>query len=104
MTKLRRVYETVETEARPLEEVALERYGSMEAFNEALEERRWLDERDNRKASRGGSGKDRERRGDDGRRWDEGEKNDIFNAWFPQGTVFDENKVRTAFAISREHR
>ena len=42
--KLRRVYETAE-EGKSVEEVALERYGSREAFEEALEERRILDER-----------------------------------------------------------
>lgn len=43
--KLRRVYETAEEEGKPVEEVALERYGTREAFEEALEERRILDER-----------------------------------------------------------
>ena len=43
--KLRRVYETAEEERKSVEEVALERYGSREAFEEALEERRILDER-----------------------------------------------------------
>jgi len=43
--KLRRVYETAEEEGKSVEEVALERYGSREAFEEALEERRILDER-----------------------------------------------------------
>ncbi|PVF95016.1 hypothetical protein CPB86DRAFT_607813 [Serendipita vermifera] len=45
MMRLRRVYETAEEEGKSVEEVALERYGSLEAFNEALEERRILDER-----------------------------------------------------------
>jgi hypothetical protein len=43
--KLRRVYETAEEEGKSVEELALERYGSREAFEEALEERRILDER-----------------------------------------------------------
>ena len=43
--RLRRVYETAEEEGKSVEEVALERYGSREAFEEALEERRILDER-----------------------------------------------------------
>ena len=43
--KLRRVYETAEEEGKAVEEVAIERYGSLEAFEEALEERRILDER-----------------------------------------------------------
>jgi len=40
--------------ARPVEEVALERYGSLDEFNEALEERRILDERSDRRQSRRG--------------------------------------------------
>lgn len=39
---------------RTVEEVALERYGSMDDFNEALEERRVLDEREQRRQSRRG--------------------------------------------------
>lgn len=39
---------------RPVEEIALERYGSMDDFNEALEERRFLDEKDQRRQSRRG--------------------------------------------------
>ncbi|KZV61507.1 hypothetical protein PENSPDRAFT_592720 [Peniophora sp. CONT] len=45
MMRLRRVFETVEEEGRPLEEVAQERFGSLEAFEQAQEERRILDER-----------------------------------------------------------
>jgi hypothetical protein len=40
--------------SRPVEEIALERYGSMDEFNEALEERRMLDERGQRRQSRRG--------------------------------------------------
>lgn len=53
MMRLRRVYETVEEEGRPLEEVAVDRFGSLEAFEQAQEERRILDEREGRKAQRG---------------------------------------------------
>ena len=49
MVRLRRTYETAEEENRRVEEVALERYGSLEAFNEAVEERRILDEREGKK-------------------------------------------------------
>ena len=56
--KLRRVYEQAEEEGKPVEDVALERYGSLEAFEEAKEERRIIDEREGRRGSRG---KDRER-------------------------------------------
>ncbi|ORY55951.1 CwfJ C-terminus 1-domain-containing protein-like protein [Leucosporidium creatinivorum] len=58
MTKLRRTYETAEEEGRPVEEVAMERYGSMELFNEAREERRILDERDERRKERRSMGGD----------------------------------------------
>ena len=52
MMKLRRVYETAEEEGKPVEEVALDRFGSMEAFEEAVEERRVLDEREGRRATK----------------------------------------------------
>ncbi|BGP20718.1 Pre-mRNA-splicing factor cwf19 [Rhodosporidiobolus nylandii] len=54
MTKLRRTYEAAEEEGRPIEEVALERYGTLEAFEEAREERRVLDERGARRPGPGG--------------------------------------------------
>ncbi|KIY71203.1 hypothetical protein CYLTODRAFT_390789 [Cylindrobasidium torrendii FP15055 ss-10] len=46
MTRLRRVFETAEEDGLPVEQVALDRFGSLEAFEEAKEERRILDERD----------------------------------------------------------
>ena len=49
MMRLRRVYETAEEEGRPVEEVAIDRFGSLEAFEEAKEERRILDEREGTK-------------------------------------------------------
>ncbi|WWD16329.1 hypothetical protein CI109_100755 [Kwoniella shandongensis] len=59
MMKLKRLYEQAEEQGREVEDVALERYGSLEDFNEALEERRVLDERDaRRKQRRGGGGSD----------------------------------------------
>lgn len=54
--RLRKVYETAEEDNRPLEEVAIERFGSLVLFEEAKEERRILDERAGKKADR-----DRER-------------------------------------------
>jgi len=64
MMKLRRVYETAEEEGRSLEEVALDRFGSLEAFEEAKEERRILDVREGRRAGKASSttvkGKERE--------------------------------------------
>ncbi|WVQ86961.1 hypothetical protein IAS59_000680 [Cryptococcus gattii] len=56
MMKLKRLYEQAEEQSRPVEEVALERYGSLDEFNEALEERRYLDDREARRRSRGVSG------------------------------------------------
>lgn len=47
MTKLKRAYEAAEEEGRSLEEVGLERYGSREAWEEALAERRHLDSQAN---------------------------------------------------------
>ena len=46
MMRLRRVYETAEEEGKPVEEVAIERFGSLEAFEEAKEERKILDKRE----------------------------------------------------------
>lgn len=57
--KLRRVYETAEEEEKPIEEVAIDRFGSLEAFEEAKEERRILDEREGRRSSRGGQERSR---------------------------------------------
>lgn len=54
--KLKRLYEQAEEQSRPVEEVALERYGSLDEFNEALDERRYLDDREARRRSRGVSG------------------------------------------------
>lgn len=56
MTKLKRTYEAAEEEGRSIEDVARERYGSLEAFEEAREERRVLDERGDRRKSRRESG------------------------------------------------
>ncbi|KAL1411883.1 Pre-mRNA-splicing factor cwf19 [Vanrija albida] len=56
MMKLRRLYEQAEEQGRSVEEVALERYGSLDEFNEALEERRVLDEREARRRGRGRPG------------------------------------------------
>ncbi|KAF8644514.1 hypothetical protein AX16_008391 [Volvariella volvacea WC 439] len=53
MMRLRRVYESAEEEGRPIEEVGIERFGSLQAFEEAKEERRILAEREGKKADRG---------------------------------------------------
>ncbi|KAI0057848.1 hypothetical protein BV25DRAFT_1841423 [Artomyces pyxidatus] len=63
MMRLRRVYETAEEENRPIEEVDVDRFGSLEAFEQAVEERRILDEREGRRAERG---RDKDRGRDSG--------------------------------------
>ena len=45
MTKLKRVFQTAEEEGVSVEQVALDRYGSLEAFQEALDEKKYLDEK-----------------------------------------------------------
>lgn len=77
MMKLRRVYETAEEEGKPVEEVAIDRFGSLEAFEEAKEERRILDEREGKRAIRGGDDRGRDRKGK-GRPSSEGEKRLMF--------------------------
>ncbi|CAO3613613.1 unnamed protein product [Cunninghamella blakesleeana] len=49
MMKLKRVYEQAEDENRSVKEVGLERYGSKEKFQEALDERAYLDKRKDKK-------------------------------------------------------
>lgn len=56
MSKLKRTFEAADDEGRPIEDVAIERYGSLDAFHEAREERRILDERQGRRMSRRESG------------------------------------------------
>ncbi|WVR03641.1 hypothetical protein IAU60_000636 [Kwoniella sp. DSM 27419] len=56
MMKLKRMYEQAEEQGRDIEDVAMERYGSLDDFREAVEERRVLDERDARRKSRRGLG------------------------------------------------
>ena len=50
--RLRRVYETAEEEGLPVEEVGVDRFGSLQAFEEAREERKILDEREGRRGDR----------------------------------------------------
>ncbi|KAI0801739.1 CwfJ C-terminus 1-domain-containing protein-like protein [Irpex lacteus] len=66
MMKLRRVYETAEEEGKSVEEVALDRFGSLEEFEAAKEERRILDEREGKRSGRESStkGKGKEREGE----------------------------------------
>ncbi|KAK0221827.1 CwfJ C-terminus 1-domain-containing protein-like protein [Armillaria fumosa] len=71
MIKLRRVFETAEEEGLPVEQVAMDRFGSMEAFEEAKEERRILDEREGKRSDRASVSEWRGR--------SEGEKRIMFN-------------------------
>lgn len=57
MKKLQRVQETAEEEGRSVEDVARERYDTLEAFEEAKEERRVLDERSSRRGGSYGGGR-----------------------------------------------
>lgn len=52
MMKLRRLNEQAEEQGVPVESIALERYASMEEYEQALEEKRFLDDRDSRRRSR----------------------------------------------------
>ena len=64
--KLRRVFETAEEEGKLVEEVALDRFSSLEEFEAAKEERRLLDEREGRRATKvvQGQGKGKEPQGE----------------------------------------
>ena len=53
MMRLRRVYETAEEDGVEVEGVAIERFGSLRAFEEAKEERRILDGREGKRLERG---------------------------------------------------
>lgn len=70
MMRLKRVYETAEEEGLSIEQVAIDRFGSLDAFEEAKEERQILDERAGRRPERG--------RGERGPRDNEGEKRFMF--------------------------
>jgi hypothetical protein len=50
MMRLRRAYETAEEEGRPIEEVGIERFGSLQVFEAAKDERRILDEREGKRS------------------------------------------------------
>lgn len=58
--RLRRVYETAEEGGRPVEEIAVDRFGSLEAFEEAKEEKRILDEREGSRAEEKPRGRPKE--------------------------------------------
>ncbi|KAJ3519369.1 hypothetical protein NMY22_g13240 [Coprinellus aureogranulatus] len=81
MMRLRRVYEAAEEEGRPVEEVGIERFGTLEQFEEAKEERRILDERQGKKAERDkGRGRQQDRENNQG-----GAKGFMFNDFEASG-------------------
>lgn len=86
MMKLRRVYESATDEGKPVEEVALERYGSLEAFEEAKEERRILDEREGKRSSRSDRDKGRDSGPDGGGRGRESERRFMFTDFGSAGS------------------
>lgn len=53
MMRLRKVYEAAKEEGLDVETLGAERFGSLQAFEEAKEERRILDEREGKRAERG---------------------------------------------------
>ncbi|KAJ7712436.1 CwfJ C-terminus 1-domain-containing protein-like protein [Mycena metata] len=84
MMRLKRVYETAEEEGLSIEQVAVDRFGSLDAFEEAKEERRVLDEREGRRSDRG---RDRGRGGPSGGgSRDDGEKRFMFTDVGGSGT------------------
>ena len=54
MMRLRRVFETAEEEGLSVEQVGVDRFGSLQAYEDAKEERRILDEREGRRGGGGG--------------------------------------------------
>ncbi|KAH9480566.1 Pre-mRNA-splicing factor cwf19 [Psilocybe cubensis] len=50
MMRLRRVYENAEEDGVPVEQLGIERFGSLQAFEEAKQERRILDEREGKRS------------------------------------------------------
>ncbi|KAJ7071866.1 CwfJ C-terminus 1-domain-containing protein-like protein [Mycena belliarum] len=73
MMRLKRVYETAEEEGLSIEQVAVDRFGSLSAFEEAKEERRILDDREGRRSEQG-----RNARSGRGPRDNEGERRFMF--------------------------
>lgn len=61
MMKLRRTYEAAEEENRPVQEVGIERFGSLELFEAAQEERRFLDGRSSGQGHGGLAGRQHDR-------------------------------------------
>ncbi|KZP31432.1 hypothetical protein FIBSPDRAFT_1037429 [Athelia psychrophila] len=63
MMRLRRVFETADDEGTPIEEIAIDRFGSLQAFEDAKEERRILDEREGKRSAGRGENPDRKGKG-----------------------------------------
>ncbi|KAF9584834.1 hypothetical protein BGW38_004987 [Lunasporangiospora selenospora] len=72
MTKLRRVMEQAAEQGVASEVIGIQRYGSIDKYNEALEERKELDRRMSRRGDRRGDGRrDDRREGNDRRKGDD---------------------------------
>ena len=96
MMRLRRVYETAQEENRPVNEVAVERFGSFEAFDQAREERRILDEREGKRVERGREATKGKRRG--GSDYPKvGEKGFMFNDLGGSGASTPSSGLRQSF-------
>ena len=96
MMRLRRVYETAQEENRPVNEVAVERFGSFEAFEQAREERRILDEREGKRVERGREATKGKRRG--GSDYPKvGEKGFMFNDLGGSGASTPSSGLRPSF-------
>ncbi|KAJ7645525.1 CwfJ C-terminus 1-domain-containing protein-like protein [Mycena polygramma] len=78
MMRLKRVYETAEEEGLSIEQVAVDRFGSLDAFEDAKEERRILDEREGRRSDRGRDDRGRSDRGGNRNAEGGGEKRFMF--------------------------
>ncbi|TFK74757.1 hypothetical protein BDN72DRAFT_759018 [Pluteus cervinus] len=83
MMRLRRVYESAEEEGRSIESVGIERFGSLEAYEEAKWERTILDEREGKRSDRDqGRGRTSDRPTHYGK---DGEKKVMYNDFGPGG-------------------
>lgn len=92
MMRLRRVYETAEEEGLPIEQVAVDRFGSLDAFEEAREERRILDEREGRRGDRG--------RSSDRSRDNDGETRFMFNDLPGSGSLSRRSSFRRPVGVA----
>ncbi|KAL4251855.1 Cwf19-like protein [Abortiporus biennis] len=103
MMKLRRVYETADEEGRPVLEVAMDRFGSMELFEQAQEERRILDERENRRNDTYSGRSDRKGKARDNGTGNDGEKRYMFTDVAGSGASSRSSSFRRPDFGDRQH-